>query len=100
MKIKSEMIQPQMSSVNPRKSAKSRATSSPNKTTLILQDMDEDSDIVSNNIEVTVVDEQEDIISGVGLGFPQLPRSVNPRHRAVMESASPKFNSREEPLFH
>ena len=99
MKIKSEMIQPQMSSVSvhPRKSVKSRATSSPNKTTLILQDMDEDSDIVRDNIEVTVVDEQEDIISGVGLRFPQLPRNVNPRHRAVMESASPKF---DQPLFH
>ena len=100
MKIKSEMIQPQRSSVNPRKSAKSRATSSPNKTSLMLQDMDEDSDIVSNNIEVTVADEREDIISGVGLSFPHLPRSVNPRHRAVMESASPKFNSRDQPLFH
>ena len=100
MKIKSEMIQPQKLSVNPRKSVKSRATSSPNKTSLILQDMEEEEDIVSNNIEGTVVDEQEDIISGVGLCFPQLPRNVNPRHRAVMESASPKFNSRDQPLFH
>merc|ERR1719436_752603 len=62
--------------------------------------MDEDSDIVDNNIEVSVVDEREDIISGVGLRFPQLPRSVNPRHRAVMESASPKFESCDQPLFH
>merc|ERR1719219_2852541 len=101
MKIKSEMIQPQTSSVSvfPRKSVKSRATSSPNKTNLMLQDMDEDSDIVRDNIESTVVDEREDVISGLGLCFPQLPRNVNPRHRAVMESASPKFKSLDQPLF-
>ena len=95
------MIQPQTSSVSvfPRKSVKSRATSSPNKTNLMLQDMDEDSDIVRDNIESTVVDEREDVISGLGLCFPQLPRNVNPRHRAVMESASPKFKSSDQPLF-
>ena len=46
-----------------------------------------------------VTDAAESIISGVGLSFPKLPRSVNPRCRAVMESESPKLPSHEEPLF-
>ena len=99
MKIKSEMINPQISSRKPKKKLSSRATSSPNKTNLFLLDMDEDSDIVRDNIEVTGVAEEENIISGVGLSFPKLPRSVNPRHRAVMESASPTLSSNDPPLF-
>ena len=100
MKIKSEMIHPQVSTRKARRPNKSRATSSPNKTNLLPFDMEEEEDIVKDNIEVTVAaDEQEDIISGVGLSFPQLPRSVNPRHRAVMESASPSLPSSNPPLF-
>ena len=53
MKLKSEMMKPQKSVKKARKTAASRATSSPNKTILLLQDMDEDSDIVRDNIEVT-----------------------------------------------
>ena len=89
---------PAKSSKTSLKMAKSRATSSPNKTTFALADMSEESDLAPSNIEVTGAD-KENFISGVGVSFPQPPRSINPRFRAVVESASPDLNRHEPVLF-
>ena len=69
----------------PVKLAKSRATSSPNKTITTL-DMTEDS-APSSTIQAT--DDKENFISGVGVTFPRPPRSVNPRLHEIINSASP-----------
>ena len=105
-KLKTDLISSRALNKTPAKSAKtslkmakSRATSSPNKTTFALADMSEESDLAPSNIEVTGAD-KENFISGVGVSFPQPPRSVNPRLRAVMESASPDLNRHEPVLFH
>ena len=81
----------------PVRRAKSRATSSPNMTIMTVRDMSEESDLGLGHIEVTGLDapdqtDKENFISGVGVSFPQPPRSVNPRVRAVMASASPDLN--------
>ena len=40
---------------------------------------------------------KENFISGAGLSFPEPPRSVNPRLRSVVESASPDLNRHSPP---
>lgn len=59
--------------------------------------MDEETDTLPSHIEVTET-EGDNIISGLGMTFPHRPRSVNPRFRAVMESASPEFSRNPQPL--
>ena len=96
MKLKTDLVQSKLVDAKeparktPLKLARNRATSSPNKTIMGLADMSEDSDIVPGNIEVLEGD-KENFISGAGLTFPEPPRSVNPRHRSVVESASPEL---------
>ena len=98
-KLRSDLIQSKAASKTPKitKRSKSRATSSPNKTIMTLQDMDEETDTLPSHIEVTET-EGDNIISGLGMTFPHRPRSVNPRFRAVMESASPEFSRNPQPL--
>lgn len=98
-KLRSDLIQSKAASKTPRitKRSKSRATSSPNKTIMTVQDMVEETDPLPSHIEVTET-EGDNIISGLGMTFPQPPRSVNPRFRAVMESASPEFSKNPQPL--
>ena len=98
-KLRSDLIQSKAASKTPKitKRSKSRATSSPNKTIMTLQDMDEETDPLPSHIEVTET-EGDNIISGLGMTFPHPPRSVNPRFRAVVESASPEFSRNPQPL--
>merc|ERR1719154_91374 len=98
-KLRSDLIQSKAASKTPKitKRSKSRATSSPNKTIMTLQDMDEETDTLPSHIEVTEI-EGDNIISGLGMTFPHPPRSVNPRFRAVVESASPEFSRTPQPL--
>jgi len=98
-KLKSDLIKSKAASKTPQitKRSRSRATSSPNKTIMTLQDMVEETDLLPAHIEVTGT-EKENFISGLGMSFPHPPRSVNPRFRAVMESASPELVRNPEPL--
>ena len=98
-KLKSDLIKSKAASKTPQitKRSRSRATSSPNKTIMTLQDMVEETDLLPSHIEVTGA-EKENFISGLGMSFPHPPRSVNPRFRAVMESASPELVRNPEPL--
>ena len=98
-KLRSDLIQSKAASKTQQitKRSKSRATSSPNKTVMTLQDMDEETDPLPSHIEVTET-EGDNIISGLGMTFPHPPRSVNPRFRAVVESASPEFSRNPQPL--
>ena len=98
-KLKSDLIKSKAASKTPQitKRSRSRATSSPNKTIMTLHDMSEETDLLPSHIEVTGT-ERENFISGLGMSFPHPPRSVNPRFRAVMESASPELVRNSEPL--
>ena len=93
--VDSEALVPRKTKT-PMKMARNRATSSPNKTIMGLTDMSEDSDLVLSNIEVLDAD-KENFISGAGLTFLEPPRSVNPRLRSVVESASPDLNRHSPP---
>ena len=59
--------------------------------------MIEETDLLPSNIKVTGAD-RENIISGLGMSFPHPPRSVNPKYRAVVESASPELVRKPDPL--
>ena len=98
-KLKSDLIKSKVVSKTPQitKRSRSRATSSPNKTIMTVQDMIEETDLLPSNIEVTGAD-RENIISGLGMSFPHPPRSVNPHFRAVVESASPELVGKPDPL--
>ena len=100
-KLKSDLIESKVVSNTPliTKRSRSRATSSPNKTTMTstLQNMMEETDLLPSNIKVTGAG-RENIISGLGMSFPHPPRSVNPKYRAVVESASPELVRKPDPL--
>jgi len=102
-KFKTDFIKSRVATKTPHmtpvKMAKSRATSSPNRTMMSPKDMSEDSTLASTTIVVTNIPSptSENIISGAGVTF-HLHELANPRLAAVINSASPNLSSRPSPF--